>query len=231
MYTNKSKLLTAVAVGLLSVNVFSLPVKAAGITIIATEIEGLHQGDGKGFYDEVLTSMTSSFPVALKVLPPNRAAIEFERCENCCLSPANKNTDFYDYPADYLVTTAMTEAKVYIWTAPGSAPVNSLSDLAGKKVGARHGMTYGNAVESAGIKFDLASTINQSIKKLEVGRLDAFIAYVLDAYTTFEEMGKEPFPHDKANPVAVHDDSVLCKPTSETEVFVREFNAHLANME
>ena len=141
------------------------------------------------------------------------------------MSPANKNPDFYEYGDDVVVTNAMSIAKVYIFTGKGKAIISDLKGLSGKKVGARNGMPYGKKFDASGISPKLVSDIETNIKKVDSGRIDAFLAYYPDAYTVFDALGVDPYPHDKAHPVAVHPDSLVCRGTSEA--FIKAFNAAL----
>jgi len=206
---------------LLALSFFS--VANAQVLVIGIDIPGLHQKDGNGDYDKIVNqSLVKSGKATLKVLPPARAELEFSRCNNCCFSPANKNPEFYEFGEAYVQTKPMGIAKIYIWSKKGSKAIEKLDELKGKKVGIRHGMPYGKTFDNFGLRTDPVKTIRSNILKLEKGRIDAFIAYVPDAYNVFEEMGIEPLPHTKNNPMAVHEDSLICKGVSNT--FVEEFN-------
>lgn len=195
----------------------------AEVSIISMDIPGLHQSDGQGEYDQIISSsVVASGMASLKIVPPARAEVSFSKCTNCCLSPANKNPEFYDYGDDTVMTKPMATAMVLVFTAAGSEPVTSLEQLKGKRVGIRRGMVYGSTVDNAGLKTNETNTISANIKKLNAGRLDAFIAYSPDVYTAFEEMGMEPLPHAKENPIAVHPDALVCKGVSNE--FIEAFN-------
>ena len=223
----------AIIVSLALSNVSISTAAAGDVKVFAVEIEGLHQKDGKGEYDSVLADVGSkiSTSIDIEVLPPARSFKEFESCTDCCISPANKNPDFYEYADGYIESVPMNTAKIYIWSAPGSDVISGLSDLKGKKVGIRSGMPYGNKFESASLDVQAAPTIEANIRKLKAGRIDAFIAYVPDAWMAFESEGIDPFPHDAANPISVHPDAVLCKQNEKTESFVAEFNKALGSVD
>ena len=198
----------------------------AQVTIYSTDIPGLHQKDGQGDYDKIINkSVVKSGLAKLVVLPPARTVAKFKQCSNCCYSPANKNPEFYDFGANYVETKPMGVAKIYIFTRSGEKVISSLSQLKGKRVGARRGMPYGKTFDNSGLKVELVNTIAQNIKKLKVGRIYAFIAYIPDAYTVFEKMGMKPLPHAKDKPVAVHEDNLVCKGVSPS--FIKKFNKAL----
>ena len=83
------------------------------VNIIGTDIPGLHQKDGKGVYDMIINQTLLSKGLAtLNVLPPARAEAQFESCQNCCFSHANKNPDFYNFAIDFMVSEPINVAKV-----------------------------------------------------------------------------------------------------------------------
>jgi len=191
-------------------------------TIIGIDIPGLHSNDGQGLYDLTIQQATGQ---SVLIMSPGRAVKAYESCADCCISPANKNPDFYDYDDGHLVSQPMFTAKVYIFSKPGDAVIDDITLLKGKKVGTRKGMPYGNNVESSGARFMRADKLAQNIKKLERGRLDYMVAYTPDVYDVFDTLGKAPFPHAKNAPVAIHEDSLLCKDTPENRVLIEKLNA------
>lgn len=196
----------------------------AEVTVYAIDIPGLHQNDGQGEYDQIIEkAVVSSGLAKLEVQPPARAEDSFASCTNCCFTPANKNPDFYDFGDDIVQTTPMNTAKIYIFTNEGQPTLNNVDDLKGKSVGIRKGMPYGNTFDAAGLNTSTVTTIEANIKKLQAGRIDAFVAYVPDVYAAFEGLGMKPLPHDADNPIAIHEDSLVCKGVSSD--FVSKFNS------
>ena len=191
-------------------------------TIIGIDIPGLHSNDGKGLYDVTIQKATGG---SVLVMSPSRAVTAYESCSDCCISPANKNPDFYDYAAGHIVSTPMFTAKIYIFSKPGSPVITDLALLKGKKVGTRKGMPYGHKVESSGARFMKTDKLAQNIKKLEKGRIDYMIAYTPDVYDVFDSIGKAPFPHAETQPVASHEDSLLCKDTPANRILIEKLNA------
>ncbi len=205
------------------------PAVYAETTILSVEIPGLYQKDGMGAYDKIVNDVLVKPGLAsIQLRPPARAEKEFEECQDCCYSPGNDNPDFYDYGDDVIKTNPMNTAKLYIFTGKGQKVLNSLEDLKGKKVGTRFGMPYGNTFENAGLNLEPTKTIENNIKKLDKGRIDAFVAYVPDAYIAFKNLGIASYPHDPAKPIAVHEDCLVCRGVSQ-EV-IDNFNNELKKM-
>lgn len=206
---------------------------AAETTIAVLEIDGLYQKDGKGLYDQVLAAVSgaSDAQYSFKYLPPKRALAAFESGAVDCVSPANTNPDFYSFSFKTVQSVSMTDAKVYIFTKAGTAPVSDISSLDGKKVGIRLGMPYGNKVETSNINFVTAPTIETNIKKLDAGRIDAFLAYWPDAYAIFDSLGMAHLPHTMDKPVAVHQDTILCRDDKNGQAIVGNFNSGFKTLE
>lgn len=109
--------------------------------------------------------------------------------------------------------------------------LNSLEQLKGKQVGIRTGMPYGNAYRAAGLQSQAKNSIANNIRKVMRGRIDAFLGYAPDVWGFFDELNIKPLPHDAANPVAVHRDSILYRDTVATRVFVGKLDAAIKQME
>lgn len=192
---------------------FFLSAAAHGTDIYMTDIEGLHQKDEQGVYDQILKQALSKVtaPATLHLNAPDESASNFESCSNCCHSPANNSPSFYDWEGDVIELTAMNYAKVYIFSAPGKPAFSSFEQLNGKRVGARDGMDYGKDVSASGVPLIPADSITSNIKKLDAGELDAFIAFVPDAYLAFNSLNIKPYPHSERTPMAIHIDRVICR--------------------
>lgn len=201
------------------------------VKIYGLDIAGLHQKDGQGVYDLVLQKTAEQgVHFELSVLPLKRADKLLENCASCCITPANKSPDFYNYGDDYITSDSMFVAKVFAWTLPDTPSITSLDGLKGKKIGTRMGMIYGKNIDNAPLKFVEAPTIEANIKKLKHKRIDAFIAYTPDAFTSFEDAGEKTYSHSPNHPLAAHEDQVICKKSPQTENFIKSFNSALAVM-
>jgi len=201
----------------------------AEVSIIGLEIPGLHQNDGEGVYDKIVNQTVVRKRLAnLNVYPPTRAEELFETCKNCCLTPANKNPEFYDFPSPIVETDPMNTAKIYIFVKQGAKVISKLKDLKGKEVGIRRGMPYGKSFERSKLNTHSVNTIEKNIFLTLTNRLDAFIAYVPDAYYAFRNVRVEPFPHEVSKPLAVHPDRLVCKGVSVE--FINQFNKLLGDL-
>ena len=205
----------------------------AATKIVAMKIDGLYQKDGKGLYDQIVAAAAkqSGQGIEIQVVAPNRALKDFESGKYACVSPANTNPDFYDFKFSTVESKSMTTAKIYIFTKAGSQPITDLASLKGKKVGICKGLPYGAKVEGAGLKLIKAGSDEANVKKLMAGRIDAFLAYTPDMYTVFRAMGIKPLAHDANKPVAVHEDTILCRKDKGGDAIVAAFNKGFQGIE
>lgn len=200
------------------------------VEINMLDIEGLHQSDGNGAYDQLLKMILkkSPEPTNLKLYDPAKAAEMFESCNNCCISPANKSENFYSWKGETVELAAFNYAKIYAFTKSGAAPLESLEQLDGKKVGLREGMPYGDAIDNATFEKVMSPTIEVNVSKLSNNEIEAFIAYVPDAYAAFKGLGIGPLPHNKKSPLAIHTDRLVCRGVSPQ--FIEAYNAEAKNL-
>jgi len=198
--------------------------------IYLTEIEGLHQKDNKGAYDLLLNEALKGIkgPVNIKLLDPGSSTVNFTSCENCCISPANNNANFYNWSGKIEELAAFNYAKVYAFSKQGAELITSLEQLKGKKVGGRTGMPYGNKVEGAGLNLIGADTIEENIRKTESGELDAFVAFVPDAYMAYKAAGVTNIPYSKKSALSIHIDRMICR--NAPRVFIDKYNANMKTM-
>ncbi len=142
---------------------------------------------------------------------------------------ANKNPDFYKFGDEYTESEPMNTAKVYLFGPPGGSVYTELSQLKGKKIGVRRGMNYGKGFAAAQLKISMVNDLAQNIKKLEMGRIEAVIAYIPDMYLTLSDLNKPMLPHDAAKPLAIHKDALVCKGVASS--FMDTFNKNLKALE
>jgi len=197
-------------------SITSTPAFASTYDIAAIEIDGLHQKDGGGDYDKVISVLN-----ATKVMSPAAAQKFFESGKAECLSPANTDPNFYSYDFPVISSNSMFQAKVFIYA---NQEISSITDLSGKKVGIRKGMPYGNKIDNSGLNFIQARDIETNIKRLKSGKIDAFIAYWPDSEQAFKNLDVMILPHAVNSPLAVHDDQVVCRDSAKGKSIIQAIN-------
>jgi len=203
--------------------------KAQSVTLYTQLIPGLFQTDKQGVYDQVIQLSTpSAYPLIHKVLPNNRAFREFQECQNCCYSPSNLNSNFYNFSENIKSTKAINTAKAFIFSHHTSRPYNKLNQLKGKTVGLERGMNYGKAVENGNFRPSITNSLLQNFNMLKIERIDAVIAYAPDIYQAFKEIDKTFFQFDIKQPIAVHEDALVCRGVEQR--FIQDFNKGLEKL-
>jgi len=200
---------------------------ADNLPIYALEITGLYQADGRGAYDQILVQAAPDTQIIRTSAA--QAFSHFEKCTDCCLSPANTQPEFYPYQQGFIQTNPINLADIYIWSPPGMPVIDNIDALIGKRVGARIGFPYGKTIEQK-LNLQRVANIETNIYLLESGRLDAMIEYVPDAYVIFDNLGKTPFPHHQGAPILSHQDAILCHDTPQGRDFVAAFNKGLTRI-
>ncbi len=195
----------------------------AQVTVLGIEIDGLHQSNKGGDYDKNVVQVKEA---TLTVLPATRAFAEFARCSDCCISPANKNPVFYEFNTDaYVASKPQNLAKVYVFSPAGAPAVATLDALKGKRVGIRAGLPYGKRIDDTkDFTKDPSPSAEASIKKLQLGRVDYLLEWTPDMDIAFRKLNMTPLPRVEAQPVEVHEDSVLCKASPRTQEFLEKLN-------
>lgn len=210
--------------------VMSLPVQANPVTVISPVIPGLHQTDYQGVFDIVINKLLVESGLATHtVLPTKRSYFEFDKCISCCFSPDNLDPLFQKASSQLIETLPINIAKIYIFTRKGDPTLSHLSQLTGKRVGIKHGTTYGTQIDEAPLNRIGAHSILQNMKMLDQGRVDAVIAYIPDMYKVFQEIDADLFDFQEANPLAIYKDSLVCKSVSHH--FIQTFNHALLELE
>jgi ABC-type amino acid transport substrate-binding protein len=160
------------------------------------------------------------------VLPIARAFSEFDACSDCCLTPANKDAEFYDYnKPGFLESKPLDVAKVFIFSAPGKPVESDLNALKGKRVGGRVGIVYGKSVEKAIPEMQRAPELLQNIKKLEAGRLDYIVEFEPDVLSALKTMGISSLPYNAKKPLSAHRDALVCKGNASNQKVIDKLNA------
>jgi ABC-type amino acid transport substrate-binding protein len=181
---------------------------------------GLHVADGSGEYDKLVKKAKYS-DVKIQYYPVKRALDHFKKCDKCCLSPVNKDAEFFSFQGEsYIQSKTMGVAKVYLFSRPGLAELKDLKTLKGKTIGAKRGLNYGKSIEESGVVLDRVNKLVQNVQKAQNKRIDYFVAYAPDIFTIFKDLQIKPFPYAKDNPIAIHHDRIVCKKSDETVKFI-----------
>lgn len=205
--------------------------QTAEIRLVAYNIPALLQTDGKGSYDKIIAQLghISGRTWSYDVLNPQRAEKLFVSKEADCVFPLDK----YFSPVNrVLQTDYLNLAKIHIFTPHGATAIDALPALVGLKVGARRGMPYGFKFEALQLDIEWVDDIDQNIRKIQAGRIDAFVAYIPDIWAAFKKNGMpQDFLSYRADkPLLVHEDAFLCHNNAASRAFVADFDAAIKTL-
>ena len=215
---------------LLLLTLLTNSLNAQALTLYSQSIPGLFQEDKKGAYDQVIKHLTQDLTdFKHAVMPNNRAYRAFSHCQNCCYSPANLNSDFYDFGEDIVATQPINTAKAYIISLTKSRDYfTELSQLSDKVVGLERGINYGKAVADADFTASITNSLLQNFNMLLINRIDALIAYAPDIYQAFKIVDGSQFQYQPEHPLAIHKDALVCRGVGPK--FIQNFNSGLKQL-
>lgn len=157
------------------------------ITVFTTELDGHHQPDLRGNYDQIVltAARTADLEVELRFLPPARAIVQFSTCEDCCVSPCNSAPDISHCPGATL-SDVWDKVELHAFNmTPGEMDV-SFDTLKKLNVGAIQGMPLGAAVEENLTNIRRVETPTAAINMLNLGRLDVFLGWIPETLVYFK---------------------------------------------
>lgn len=165
------------------------------------------ESEEKGIFIELTQALAkeAGLNIQIRVFPAQRTLREFAAKRLDGLFPGLAVT----MPVPYERTTSVYVKRDYAFTRKGEKPLHTVEQLAGKKVALTSGYPYVEPLTSRqDIRFELANSDEQNVKKLLAGRVDAFVVELKSGLKAFHADGREG---------AIHYD--IAKPLSEQDVF------------
>lgn len=214
-------------------------VQAAPVTIAAIDIPGLLEPAQNGAYDRVLARLAelAGEKWQLHYLPAKRANAVLTS-EGTCAIPYDLR-HFNETRADSKVTLVasmpINVAKVYLFTAPESAPIGEIPDKPRFIIGVRRGLPYGQDVDhliaSHQERFLVADSEDSNVRMLLSGGISGMLAFLPDINNYYQtHPGIPALVFDKDKPIVVYKDSVVCGSTPENLRLIEQINNGLTQM-
>jgi len=156
------------------------------LRIVGVELPGLFDKNESGPYKKLFKSIVdeAGIEVTLHIRSLARAFKEYDEGLYDGIYPAT--TDIVKIPS--IESKPVNRVKVFLYSAPGTPPIQSIAQLKGLKVGRVRGMDYPKAIMMAPVKVALTGNEGQSIRMLLKGRTKAFFGTVPDVYLAIDEM-------------------------------------------
>ncbi len=201
----------ALSVLITSVSVTEIA-KADPITIYTTELDGHHQQDLRGRYDQIVLSAArqQDLKVDFRFMPPARAILQFSKCEDCCVSPCNEDPEISHCPGATL-SDVWDKVELHAFSLRPDAPDLAIDNLKTLNVGAIQGMPLGSKVETNLTGIRRVDTPRAAVNMLTLGRLDVFLGWIPETLVYFR-VNDIPVPdYDAKNPLKSVPIGIACK--------------------
>lgn len=214
-------------------------VHAEPIAIAAIDIPGLLEPSQNGTYDRVLARLAelAGEKWQLTYLPAKRANAVLVSQGTCAIpyDLRHFNETRADSKGVLIASAPFNVARVYLFTAPGSAPLRGIPEQPNFIVGARRGMPYGQDVDrlitSHPERFLLADSEDSNVRMLLRGGIGAMLAFLPDINNYYQtHPGAPTLVFDNQRPVVEYRDSVVCANTPENVHLIEQINRGLARM-
>ncbi len=173
------------------------------ITLGTFPIPSMVESPSKGLFIELTKEIAkrNHLDVVISVAPPKRTLIDF----------TGKQLDGYFPSADGQIGHTIERSQPFYYKKDfifqrAPAIFKRIQDLAGKTVGLTAGYGYSEElIQAADVKFEYAQTDVLNIKKLALGRLDAFIIEEHSGQAAVKLSGEQGIAYDARFPIAVLD--------------------------
>lgn len=199
------------------------------ITLGTSPIPSLVESPSKGLFVELTKEIgkRNRLDIVISVVPPKRTLIDFASkqidgyfpsSDSQNIQPVEKSEPFY-YKKDFIFQRSASSLK-------------SIQDLAGKTVGLTAGYGYSDELlRHTDIKFEYAQTDALNIKKLALGRIDAFIIEEHSGQAAIKQSGEPGIVHDARMPIAVLDIYYAFQSTPKGKKLARIFSDTIHQMQ
>lgn len=203
--------------------------RADAVKIVSMEIgTGLQTASGEGLYAEMLSAVLrqSGQQYDYRVYPFKRAMrFFFEREADCiwALDSALVAT-LGDADADLIDSEIFFVSKQYIFMAPGTPAILSLSDLAGKRVGILNGSNLEGMLRDVSADVLYVADQDTKVRMLMNKRLDAIGGWLPDILTSFHIQGALPTSFNPTVVLGSSNVGIVCHASSQNLLFLEAIN-------
>jgi ABC-type amino acid transport substrate-binding protein len=172
-----------------------------------------------GPYNRILDTFPNIKPI---YVPPGRAYKLLLDKRVDCIFPASLAT--LALRKDFLASEVLNTTQAYIFS---KEPYLSMKEFEGKTIAIRRGFSFGNIRSRLKANYIELGSDKASIRFLSLGRVDGFIAYLLDAETTYKMMGIELDSYQVDEPVHKSEESFVCRKNEQNIEWLQGANRHI----
>ncbi|MFT5675714.1 MAG: hypothetical protein ACI808_001646 [Paraglaciecola sp.] len=175
-----------------------------------------------GPYNRILNTIPNIKSI---YVPPGRAYKLLLNRSVDCIFPASLAT--LNNKKDFLASKPVNTTQAYIFS---KEPYLSIQEFEDKNIAIQRGFSFGNIRGRLKANYIELSSDKASIGFLSLGRVDGFIAYLLDAETTYKMMGTELDSYQVDEPVHKIEESFVCRLHAQNIKWLQSANRHINTM-
>lgn len=190
-------------IGFILLAIISIPVTASaeGLVLGTYKIPGLVESDSKGAFVDIALEIQkrSGQEFSIEIGPPKRVFNNFKIGKIFGYFPALDAK----LPKEAAKTEHFFLKNTFVFVKKGSPYISTTKGLEGKRVGLTEGFSYSaDILDNPAIQKDYAKGVKNNLKKLAVGRIDAFVC---DAILALREIKAESITnvdYDSKSPIS-----------------------------
>jgi hypothetical protein len=163
--------------------------------------------------------------IEVKFLPPSRAEKLFAEKKLDCLFPGH--IAVMDNRHALIQSAAVNINNAYIFSIK---TYTTLDNFGKQHLSTRRGLSYGEVVTRIKARYLEVNSDKQNIELLQLGRIDGFIAYLLDAKAAYQQLGVPIHYYNPELPVYSIPESLICYDTPANQKLINASNQNISEM-
>lgn len=200
------------------------------LDIIAPGIPGLIEENGKGVYQVLIKEASSRANLVINehFFPQKRALKLFFDKNYTCIYAYTDLAISRLGQEQIRASFPLGSFKQYIFTAKGTPLISSVKALKGLRVGGILGDTeqdWFKQFKRLNINYNLVPRIEQNVRMLKLGRLDAMVSFMPDAAKWQNQLN-----YDAANPLFSAYDRLTCHNNTQGRYLIQTLSPQLEQM-
>ena len=128
---------------------------------------------------------------------------------------------------ELIQSTPVNINNAYIFT---KQPYSTLENFDKQYISMRRGLIYGDVTKRIKARYWEVNTDRQNIELLQLDRIDGFVAYLLDAQGTYQQMGLPMHYYNPELPVYSVPESLICYDTPANQKLINASNEKISEM-
>lgn len=209
---------------------------AGSVKIVSVQLsKGLLQGDGGGFYGELLsaTIKNTGIPAETRVLPLKRTLDLFFSEKADCIWPVDINLlkKFGYSKTDIVESSLFFKSSQHVFVTGGHPVISDLKQLEGKRVGILNGGSMEKSLSEVSAIIVPLKDQQSKIRMLLNNRLDAFVGWYPDVFVSLNRLQMKPdqLSHD-INPNNTVGIKVVCRKSKNTIHFLNALDLSITRL-